>query len=129
MDSAPQPKAKKSKKKKDEAPADEPVSPDAKKPKKKAKKSDAPDLAPPRIAVADISCEDQLSQTVSWKNVIMIKNKASAGIPSNTNFRLKTQTFDQLNPMKEISPILPQSTLFGKTPNATSDPFGRRKIP
>ena len=88
LDAAPQPKTKKSKKKKeDEKPAEEAPSPDAKKSKKKTKKSDAPDLAPPRIAVADLSCEDQLSQTVSWKNVSMIKSKVSAGIPSNTNFK------------------------------------------
>ena len=31
--------------------------------------------------------------------------------------------------MKEVSPILPQSAFFGKTPNANSDPFARRRIP
>ena len=58
----------------------------------------------------------------------IIKNKLSAGITSNTNFRLKTQTFDQLNPLKEVSPVLPQSTFFGKTPDPNTDPFARRKV-
>lgn len=58
VEAAPQPKVKKSKKKKDEGEKAVEESPDAKKPKKKAKKSDAPDLAPPRIAVADLTCED-----------------------------------------------------------------------
>ena len=56
IEAAPKLKSKKSKKK-DEKPEESP-SPDAKKPKKKVKKSDVPDLAPPRIAVADLSCED-----------------------------------------------------------------------
>lgn len=100
VDALPKPPAKKGKKKKeDEKPGEESPSPDAKKAKKKVKKSDVPDLAPPRIAVADLSCEDQLSQTVSWRNISIIKNKLSAGIPSNTNFKLKTQTYDQLNPL------------------------------
>lgn len=55
VDAAPQPKVKKSKKKKEEAePAEEG---EKKKPKKKAPKSDAPDLFPPRLAVADLTCE------------------------------------------------------------------------
>lgn len=56
----PQPKAKKSKKKKEDGDkaAEDPASPSAKKGKKKAKKSDAPDLFPPRVAVADLTCED-----------------------------------------------------------------------
>lgn len=100
-------------------------------PKKGAKKEEkkAP-AGPPEPKIPDpLSVEKAYSQATTWNNASNIGNKHSVGTLTTVKYHEKVNVFEKMNQkVSEVSPMYPQQSYFGKTPDPSKDPYDRRKV-